>query len=79
MSPADARTSALTFWYFCHHVCERRSSREAGVAGTIRHLLRDSSCTAAMVEGSTHSGRICTFACWILGARTRHGVTFKVN
>lgn len=56
----------LTFWYFCHHLHEYWSSHETGFEGNIWHLLRDSNWTADMVEGNTHSGRICTLACWIL-------------
>lgn len=42
------------------------SCQEGLEEGTTWHLLRDCSCTAAMVGGSTRSGRICTLACWIL-------------
>lgn len=74
--PTPAKRQRLTFWYFCHHLCEHWSSREAGWDGQSWRRLSDSSCTAAMVGGSTHSGRICTLACWIL-QRSRAGVRVR--
>lgn len=74
--PTPAKRQRLTFWYFCHHRCEHWSSREAGWDGQSWRRLSDSSCTAAMVGGSTHSGRICTLACWIL-QRSRAGVRVR--
>lgn len=72
MSYTQKCNQLLTFWYFCHNWCIRWSCHAAGLEdGNKRHLLRDSNCTADIVEGSTRSGRICTFACWILGGGGR--------